>query len=130
MSVKITGLQKLLNELEDRYGKQNMQRISDKALLAGAKVFVKELENQFESFRDTGDSIDEITISEPMWLDGTRTVKIHWKGPNGRYRIIHLNEWGTVKNPNPRGKGAVARALRNAEKAYRNAIKDIVRRGV
>ncbi|MDQ0228414.1 HK97 gp10 family phage protein [Metabacillus niabensis] len=130
MSVKISGLEKLMRQLEKRYGQQNMQRISDKALLAGARVFVKELKSQFESFKDTGASIDEITISEPMWLGSVRTVKVHWRGPNNRYRIIHLNEWGTIKNPNPQGKGAIARALKNAEAAYRNAIKKAIEEGI
>lgn len=130
MSVEIKGLSNLLNELETRYGQNNMQRISDKALIEGAKVFVRELENQFASFKDTGASIEEITITEPMWVGGVRTVKVHWRGPKGRYRIIHLNEWGTVKNPNPKGKGAIARALINAETSYRNTIKESLRRGL
>ena len=123
MSVSIKGEKKLLAELEKRLGTARMNQVSDRALRAGAEVFVEELKSQFESFRATGASIKEITISEPMTIKGARTIKVHWKGPKGRYRIIHLNEWGTVKNPNPRGKGAVARALRNAENAYRNAIK-------
>lgn len=130
MSVDITGLNKLLGELENRLGKKATQRISDQALKEGAEVFVKELKSQFESFRDTGASIDEITISNPTWVGNTRTVKIHWKGPDGRYRIIHLNEFGTVKNPNPDGKGAIARSMRNAENAYRNAIKRAIERGI
>ncbi|MEK5524140.1 hypothetical protein [Heyndrickxia sp. FSL W8-0423] len=130
MSVKITGQEKLLKELEKRFDKAKIQRISDKALLSGAKVFVKELRSQFESFKDTGASIEEITISEPMWIAGVRTIKVHWRGPKGRYRIIHLNEWGTINNPNPPGKGAVARALKNAEKAYRSAIKNAIKEGL
>ncbi|PAD70884.1 hypothetical protein CHH83_01410 [Bacillus sp. 7586-K] len=130
MSVKISGLENLMRQLEKRYGQQNMQRVSDKALLDGAKVFVKELKSQFESFKDTGASIEEITISEPMWIGNVRTVKVHWQGPEGRFRIIHLNEWGTIKNPNPQGKGAIARALKNAEKAYRNAIKKAIEEGI
>ncbi|MED3650610.1 hypothetical protein [Heyndrickxia sporothermodurans] len=130
MSVKITGQEKLMKELEKRFDKAKIQRISDKALLAGAKVFVKELKSQFESFKDTGASIEEITISEPMWVNGVRTIKVYWRGPKERYRIIHLNEWGTINNPSPPGKGAVARALKNAEKAYRNAIKHAIKEGL
>ena len=40
-----------------------------------------------------------------------------------RYAIIHLNEWGTVKNPTPRGKGAIARTMFTTEKPYREIIK-------
>lgn len=130
MSVKIKGQKKLLADLEERFGAKHVQRISDMALIKGAQVFKKELETQFQSFRDTGASIDEITISEPMISNGTRMVKIHWKGPKDRYRIIHLNEWGTVNNPNPKGKGAVARAIRNAEKEYARVIKKALKDGL
>lgn len=130
MSISIKGEKELAALLEKKLGKQHVQRISDQALLKGARVFVKELERQFESFRNTGASIEEITIAEPVTLNGVRTVRIHWKGPEGRYRIIHLNEWGTVKNPNPKGKGAVARAMRNAEKAYRETIKKALKDGL
>ncbi|GAA5416198.1 hypothetical protein Pryu01_01230 [Paraliobacillus ryukyuensis] len=123
MSVKIKGLKKLQNELEKKLGQQAMQRISDKALLDAANEFVKVLKQEFESFKDTGASINEITITGPVWENDIRTMKIHWRGPEGRYRIIHLNEWGTINNPNPAGKGAIARALKNSEKAYRNAVK-------
>ncbi len=130
MSVRIKGLNKLLADLEKRLGPDKIRNISDHALKEGARVFVEELKAQFELFKDTGASIDEITISEPMTIGGVRTIKIHWRGPYNRYHIIHLNEWGTVKNPNPRGKGAIARAMRNAENAYKAAVKEAVRRGV
>ncbi|WP_425203202.1 hypothetical protein [Priestia megaterium] len=130
MSVQIRGLNKLLSDLEKHLGPDKIRNISDQALKEGARVFVEELKAQFELFKDTGASIDEITISEPMTIAGVRTIKIHWRGPDNRYRIIHLNEWGTVKNPNPRGKGAIARAMRNAENAYKAAVKEAVRRGV
>lgn len=130
MSVKIRGLNKLLDELETKLGKQGMQRISDKALINAANEFVRVLKSEFQSFRDTGASIDEITITGPLWEQGTRTIKIHWTGPKGRYRIIHLNEWGTIKNPNPRGKGAVARAMKNSEKAYRDAVRKAIKGGL
>ncbi|MGG4289958.1 hypothetical protein ABEW81_19360 [Priestia megaterium] len=130
MSVQIKGLNKLLADLEKRLGPDKIRNISDHALKEGARVFIEELKAQFELFKDTGASIDEITISEPMTIGGVRTIKIHWRGPDNRYRIIHLNEWGTIKNSNPRGKGAIARAMRNAENAYKAVVKEAVRRGV
>lgn len=130
MNVKLTGTNKLLKDLEDRYGKVRMQAVTDYALREGAKVFVRALRDEFQSFKDTGASIDEITISEPMTIGGVRTIKIYWKGPKNRYAIIHLNEFGTIKNPNPRGKGAVARAMRNAKAEYRKTLKAALRRGL
>ncbi|MCA1058116.1 hypothetical protein LCL96_04185 [Rossellomorea aquimaris] len=130
MSVNVSGLDKLLAELENRYGKANVQRISDEALIRGANVFIKHLKSEFASFKDTGASIEEIAFSYPTWDGDVRTVKVHWKGPHGRYRIIHLNEFGTIKNPNPRGKGAIARVMVNAENAYRKAIRQAVVEGI
>jgi hypothetical protein len=129
-NVQINGEKKLLAELERRFGNEKMDEISDQALMRGAEVFVEELKNQFESFKDEGYSIEEIQVSTPESINGIRTVKVHWRGPHNRYRIIHLNEFGTVKNPNPKGKGAIARAMMNAENAYRKAIKDSVMEGL
>ncbi|MFD2046015.1 hypothetical protein ACFSTA_12505 [Ornithinibacillus salinisoli] len=131
MSVEIRGIDQLVAELERRFGKEKMQRISDKALTDAAKEFVDELKMQFELFKDQGYSIEEITIHGPIWdKAGNRVIKIHWRGPHGRYRIIHLNEWGTVQNPNPRGKGAVARAMKNSERAYRAAVRKALESGL
>lgn len=134
MKVSVSGLQQLERELERRFGKSNMQRVSDRALKAGAEVFVRELKSQYNSVNwagyETGAIIEEITISEPMWVGGVRTVKVHWRGPKNRYAIVHLNEFGTIKNPNPPAKGTIARALKNAEQAYRNAIRQAIERGI
>lgn len=129
MSVKIRGMNKLLADLEKQLGKARMQRISDEALKEGAKVFVKELMTQLATFRDTGATMDEVTISEPFTQNGVRLIKVHWKGPKDRYRIIHLNEWGTINNPRPRGKGKIALALRNAEKEYGRVVRKAIREG-
>jgi hypothetical protein len=130
MGVRLTGQTQLIRQLEQRLGEQAAIRISDEALKAGARVFVQELKLQLATFRDKGETIEEVTISEPRLQGRTRVIKIHWRGPHGRYRIIHLNEWGTVKNPNPRGKGAIARALRNAESEYRAAVRRAIEEGI
>lgn len=127
MSVKVSGIAAVEAELRKRLGVEQMKRISDAALISASHVFVKELKSQMASFEDKGYSISELTVSEPYWKDGVRSIKVHWKGPKGRYRIIHLNEYGTVKNPNPRGKGAIARALQSSESAYRGAIEKSLR---
>lgn len=130
MSVTISGLQQLQREIENRYGQQQMQRISDEALKEASLVYKTFLIAQLESFKDTGATVDELTFTEPYWKDGIRTITVHWKGPKGRYRVIHLNEYGTVNNPNPRGKGAIARSLQAAAMTYRRAIEQALRRSV
>jgi hypothetical protein len=123
MGVTIRGEMELLRELERRIGEQAARRISDQALRAGAAIFVHELKIQLATFRDKGFTIEEVTISDPEWQGMTRIIKVHWRGPHGRYRVIHLNENGTVRIPNPPGKGKIRRALRNSEDLYRAAIK-------
>lgn len=80
MSVKVKGLPKLLAQLEQKLGQQALQRISDKALIEAANEFVKVLKQEFEKFKDTGASIEEITITGPYWENGVRTIKVHWRG--------------------------------------------------
>lgn len=129
MTVKLKGMKEIERALERKYGRQKMKKISDEALLAGGQVIVKEIKKSFESFKDTGASIDEVTLSRPYSLNGVRTIKIHWKGPYGRYRIVHLNEFGTIKNPNPRGKGAIDRALRSGRDTYFKIVKRQLEKG-
>lgn len=128
MPIKVQGLRELEKQLNVRFGPVHSKRWIDKALLEGAKHIKKAIYDNFDEFKDTGKSQKEITISDPIWLNGKRTIKIHWRGPNKRYRIIHLNEFGTVKNPNPKGKGAVDRAIRQSREIYFKTLKSEVER--
>lgn len=132
IKAEFKGEDQVLDELERRFGKENMDRISDAALLKGAEVFVKELISSIGTSGKyaKGWTVDDITISGPEYVGGVKVVKVHFNGPHGRYRIVHLNEWGTVRIPNPPRKGAIARAMRNAEHAYREAIKQSVLEGI
>lgn len=130
MTVEVTGLQQLLADLETRFGASAVTRISDQALIDASGVFKSALVSNMSSFKDTGATLEEITLSAPQDVSGVRQITVHWKGPKGRYRVIHLNEFGTVNNPNPRGKGAIERALRSSERAYQQAIEDSVRRAL
>lgn len=130
MGVNISGQPALLRELERILGKEGFQLLADKALKEGAKVFNRKLEQQLETFRDTGATVEEVTNAKPETIGDVRLLRVHWKGPAGRYRIVHLNEWGTVKNPNPPGKGAIARALKNAKNEYRAAVKRSLEEGL
>ncbi|WP_349421247.1 hypothetical protein [Staphylococcus felis] len=129
MVIKLKGMKELERELENRYGKAKMKRIVDESLIIGGNIIVQNIKSNFEDFKDTGTSKAEVKLSKPFTLNGVRTIKIHWKGPKGRYRIIHLNEFGTIKNPSPRGKGAVERALRSGREAYFQAVKQRLKRG-
>lgn len=130
MSVEIRGLSELLGDLERRFGEQAVIRISDEALVEASLVFKAALIAQLAMFKDTGATLDELTFSDPYNKDGVRTITVHWKGPKNRYRVIHLNEYGTVKNPNPRGKGSITRAVQLSEASYARAIRNAIERGL
>ncbi|SUM32129.1 putative phiSLT protein [Staphylococcus gallinarum] len=72
-------------------------------------IFVNELKTQFETFKDTGASIDEMHRSSPYTdrKDNQRAVMISWVGPHERNRLIHLNEHGYDRN----GKKVVPRGF-------------------
>jgi len=132
IDIEIKGADELIAELERRFGKDNMNRISDKALKDAAQVFVDYVNRSIGTSGKyaKGWTVEDTTISEVIYVGGVKTIKVHWNGPHGRYRIIHFNEWGTVRIPNPPRKGAIARAMRNAEQAYREAIKKAVLEGI
>lgn len=123
LKATIKGVDETIRALDQRFSPSATLRMVDKALTAGAEVIKKEIEKSFQSFKDTGASIDEITYSKPMTLNGKRTIMIYWSGPKKRYTIIHLNEFGTIKNPNPRGKGALDRAMRAGRAEYFRVLK-------
>lgn len=131
MAVKIYGVDRLIKELERKFDKKRIETIVDNALEKGALVFGMELIRQLRTFKDKGYTLDEIVISPPgKGSIGGRSIKIYWQGKHKRYRIIHLNEWGTIRNPKPRGKGKIAKAIELSRKAYGKAVRDEIRRNL
>lgn len=128
MGLKIHGVNPLLKELEKKFDKARVEKIVDDALTAGALILGMELRRQLRTFKDQGYTLDEMVISAPDDLSRNRTIRIYWRGKHSRYRIIHLNEWGTIKKPNPRGKGKIAKAMKLAQKEYGKTVREILRR--
>ena len=122
LTVEVNGIEKVEAELAKKFSKEALDKITDRALIAGAQVIKAELRKNFELFKDTGASRDEITISKPMILNGVKSIIIYWSGPKNRWHIIHMNEFGTVKNPNPRGKGAIERPIKSGKKEYLRVV--------
>lgn len=130
LGVKVTGLDQLLSQLDKKLGKRKMDRIVDQALISGARVIYHHLQKNFSTFEDTSASMHEMTIGKPRTLNGKRTISIYWQGTNDRWKIIHMNEYGTVKNPNPRGSGAIDSALKQGQKQYLEAITTKIQRAI
>lgn len=135
MSVELKGVKELERQLERRFGETAMRRKADDALEKASEYLLKELKKNFEVFKDTGASIDEMHKTKPFTAasDKLRTVVIDWVGPMDRFRLIHLNEHGYTRNGikyTPRGMGVIAKTLESSESRYRLIIKEELRRSL
>ncbi|MCC5350697.1 hypothetical protein LMQ05_10285 [Staphylococcus aureus] len=127
MSVKVIGDKALERELEKRFGIKEMVKVQDKALIAGAKVIVEEVKKQLKPSKDTGALINEVSFSKPEWINGKRTITVHWRGSKDRYKIVHLEyghvQKGTGKFIKPKAMGGVNRAIRQGQNKYFETLK-------
>ncbi|MBM6017172.1 hypothetical protein H6L78_10130 [Staphylococcus epidermidis] len=134
MGVSIKGDKELIAYLEKHYGTSATKRITDYALTKGGNKVVSVIKSNMKTFKDTGESVEETTLSKPMTISGVRTVKIHWRGPKQRYRIIHLNEYGhfdrSGKWVNTAGKGVIENAMREGRETYFRTVKEEMRKRV
>lgn len=128
LKVESHGMEEVMEYLENLEGVA--ESVIDQALVAGAEVMAEKIKKHLWPFRDTAATVKEITVSEPFTENGVRKIKIHWRGPKNRYRIIHLNEWGTVRAPNPPAKGAIQRAMRAGESQYYRTLKSEIEKGL
>ncbi|MEU3039156.1 MULTISPECIES: hypothetical protein [Bacteria] len=130
----LKGDKEIIAYLETKYGKSAMKRITDFALTKAGNKVVSIIKGNMKSFEDTGESVEETTLSKPMTIKGVRTVKIHWRGPKQRYRIIHLNEYGhydrSGKWINTAGKGVIENAMREGRETYFRTVKEEMRKRV
>ncbi|MGW8036806.1 hypothetical protein [Staphylococcus xylosus] len=134
MTISVKGDKEIIAYLEKKFGKSATKRITDFALTKGGQKVVQIIKRDMGSFKDTGESVSETSLSKPMTIGGVRTVKIHWRGPKQRYRIIHLNEYGhydrSGKWVNTAGKGVIERAMREGRETYFRTVKEEIRRRV
>lgn len=134
MTISVKGDKEIIAYLEKKFGKSATKRITDFALTKGGQKVVQIIKRDMGSFKDTGESVSETSLSKPITIGGVRTVKVHWRGPKQRYRIIHLNEFGhydrSGKWVNTAGKGVIERAMREGRETYFRTVKKEIRRRV
>lgn len=134
MTISVKGDKEIIAYLEKKFGKSATKRITDSALTKGGQKVAQIIKRDMGSFKDTGESVSETSLSKPMTINGVRTVKVHWRGPKQRYRIIHLNEYGhydrSGKWVNTSGKGVIERAMREGRETYFRTVKEEIRRRV
>lgn len=132
MRVKLRGERDLEKILAKRFGKSQMQRVVDQALIKGGEKVANIIRQNMQSFADTGKSARATNVSKPVTVNGLREVKIHWQDSTERWRIIHLNEYGHFdkagKWVNTAGKGVIENAMRQGRNVYFATVKDELRK--
>lgn len=124
--VKLEGEKKLMKKMEAKFGQKAMQVKKDKALIEASNFLKQELKYQFEAFRDTGATIQEMQRGKPETVAGQRRIMIHWEGPKERKNLIHLNEHGYTRNGKkytPRGYSVIAKTIDASQTKYRSIIR-------
>lgn len=88
MSVEVKGVEALVRQLENKFGRVRMREVEDAALNEGGEYFKKNLQHNFKSFEDTGASINEMVKTEPFYSKNAgkaRSILIKWEGPMDRF---------------------------------------------
>ena len=122
---KITGVEELQKAIEQAYSGSKAQKIRKEALNEGGDVVVDTLKKNFETFKDTGYSRDDITRTEAKRAGDTEEIKIGWNGDHGRWRLVHLNEYGYTKagkQYTPKGFGAIARSIKESKDSFAQTV--------
>lgn len=129
-NVSIKGVNATLKELEERLGEKQMQKISRQAINKAGEEVKKDLKQDMKSFRDTGASVDEVVQQNATKKSTGVSGRIGWNGPQNRYKLIHLNEWGYTrygKQYRPRGFGVIEKSLKGSENKYLETVESELR---
>lgn len=121
---RLVGMDDVLAKLEEELGEEAVRRKTNKALRKTSKEIEPEFKEVISAYRDTGATVDTITVSGVSRASGGAQVKLGFgKGHPSRWQLVHLNELGYAKNPNPRGFGVIRRFSERLEKEYPEKIR-------
>lgn len=129
-NASIKGVNATLKELEKRLGEKQMQKISRQAINKAGEEVKGDLKEDMKAFRDTGASINEVVQQNATKKSTGVSGRIGWNGPQNRYKLIHLNEWGYTrfgKQYRPRGFGVIEKSLRGSESKYLETVESELR---
>ncbi|PJN91263.1 hypothetical protein CVN76_05850, partial [Bacillus sp. mrc49] len=76
MSVEFKGFEDIYKNLQNQLSEQALSRVTNKALIAGAKEVSKAVSDEFEDFKDTGASQEEIVIGKVTSSNGYKSVLV------------------------------------------------------
>lgn len=125
LGFNIKGLEEIQKAIVEKYSGTKSRAVIKEAVSRGGDLVVDALKDNFSSFKDKGYSQEEIVKSNVSFRDGEAKIKIGWNGPHGRWRIVHLNEFGYTKmgkQYTPGGFGAIEKTLKETEAKYLNEV--------
>lgn len=121
----IKGVEELQKAIVEAYSGAKARQIKKEALDAGGEVVANQLRQNFEAFKDTGYSKDEIMKTDAKSRNNVEELKIGWRGEHERWRLVHLNEFGYNKKGKqytPKGFGAISKTIQESKEDYFNTV--------
>lgn len=121
MTVEIKKLDEVLKNMEDKLGQRKVSRIVNKTLNDAGEEFKEGLAEAVSSYQDTGATVDEVTRGRSSRRGGDYSLRVGWRGPKKRYKLVHLNEFGYVRwgrRYSPRGLGVIRNYIDSATQSY------------
>lgn len=131
MSVELKGLEELQKAITDSYSGTKAKQIRKQAINAGGDRMVEQLKKNFDVFKDTGYSEEEIIRTDARTKGNVEELKIGWNGPHGRWRLIHLNEFGYTrkgKQYTPKGFGVIQKTVEQTKEEYLQTVEAEMRK--
>ena len=122
--VTLVGIEEVLAKLEAKLGEPKVRRVTNKALRETSKEIEPEFREAVSVYKDTGLTVDAVTVSGVSRVSGVAQVKVGFgKGFPSRWQLVHLNELGYAHNQNPRGFGVIRRFSDKLQREYPEIIR-------
>lgn len=125
MAVKITGVREIIKGLDDKLGVNKTNRVVNKALRKVGDETEKILREEILTYKRTGATYEDIVKSGVKISGGIKRIEVGFGGPNQRWRLVHLNEFGYTrfgKRQNPRGMGKVQNVVDRTKPLYKEIM--------
>ena len=116
----------IFRNIEARLGDTKVRRSTNKVLKKSAKELEPEFKDAISAYKDTGATVDSaVTGGVAGSGDGVPIVKLGFTSP--RWQLVHLNELGYAKKPNPRGFGVIRKFAEAKRESFKNKVAQGIR---
>lgn len=133
----IKGIHELEKAVKEAYSGAKVKNIIREAVNTGAEAVVDTLKTNYENVKDKGYSqgytAKEIVKSGARSNRGIIEAKVGWNGPNERWRLVHLEEFGYNrhgKQYRPPQFGTIDKSLKEGQEKYFTAVAGRLRKSL